>query len=324
MTAGQAERQIQFYYPLGAILKETALYKDALMKIGYPCINRTIGCQSGSTFRLKSYSEQRLIETVSGNLKCLQRILEFNVSNGILFFRITSDLIPFASHPINTYDWAGHFKQDFKRIGSYICQNNIRISMHPDQFTLINAIDNTILQNSIAELNYHAMVLDMLGLDQSAKIQIHIGGVYGNKSESIRRFIARHENLPNLIKRRLVIENDDVSYSLSDCLRIHNETGIPILFDVFHHSLNCSGQSLDDALKLSSNTWDDNDGCLMVDYSEHIPGDLTRKHAETIDMTAFQYFLATAKNYDFDIMLEIKDKENSALRAAAYVSALKS
>jgi UV DNA damage endonuclease len=252
------------------------------MKIGYPCINRTIGCHSDSTFRLKSYSEGRLVETVDNNLTCLQKILEFNVSRGILFFRITSDLVPFASHPVNKFDWARHFKQHFKRIGKYIQNNDIRISMHPDQFTLINAIDDRILSNSIAELNYHARILDLLGLDTSAKIQVHIGGVYGNKDESMKRFVDRYHKLPVPVKRRLVIENDDVSYTLSDCLNVHDKTGIPILFDVFHHSLNNSGQKDSEAIRLASATWHKKDGCLMIDYCEIHPGGSFKKARRTI------------------------------------------
>jgi UV DNA damage endonuclease len=80
------------------------------MKIGYPCINQTIGCKSNRKFRLKSYSEQRLIDTVTSNLGCLTEILKFNVEHHILFFRITSDLVPFASHPICKFDWVPYFK----------------------------------------------------------------------------------------------------------------------------------------------------------------------------------------------------------------------
>ncbi len=75
------------------------------MKIGYPCINLTLNCRSSRTFRLENYSEERLIETIENNLNCLAKILEFNYNNNILFFRITSDLIPFASHPIMKFGW---------------------------------------------------------------------------------------------------------------------------------------------------------------------------------------------------------------------------
>ena len=151
------------------------------MKIGYPCLNLTIGCKASRTFRLKSFSEQRLIETVADNLDCLMHILRWNVERRILFFRITSDLVPFASHPVCRFDWLGHFRETFARIGAFIRSHNIRISMHPDPFTLINSRDEAIFERSCRELLYHAQVLDAMELDRTAKIQIHVGGVYGDK-----------------------------------------------------------------------------------------------------------------------------------------------
>jgi UV DNA damage endonuclease len=145
------------------------------MKIGYPCINWTIGCTSGSTFRLKSYSESRLKETIKNNLDCLLKILQFNSEHGIFFFRITSDLIPFASHPINTFNWKGYFACEFQEIGDFIKKKGIRISMHPDQFTLINSVREDVFERSVKELEYHASILDLLLLDSAAKIQIHVG-----------------------------------------------------------------------------------------------------------------------------------------------------
>ncbi|MDW7988457.1 MAG: UV DNA damage repair endonuclease UvsE, partial [candidate division WOR-3 bacterium] len=83
------------------------------MKVGYPCINRTLGCTTNTTFRLASYSEKNLIEKVLDNLNCLKKILEFNVKNGLLFFRISSDLVPFASHPVCTFNWQRYFQTNF-------------------------------------------------------------------------------------------------------------------------------------------------------------------------------------------------------------------
>ncbi|MBN2254061.1 MAG: UV DNA damage repair endonuclease UvsE, partial [Kosmotogaceae bacterium] len=90
------------------------------MKIGYPCINRTLDCSSARTFRLASYNERRLIETVAANLACLEKIIDYNKTKNILFFRITSDLVPFASHPICRTDWGKFFRSDFEGIGKKI------------------------------------------------------------------------------------------------------------------------------------------------------------------------------------------------------------
>jgi UV DNA damage endonuclease len=90
------------------------------MRIGYPCINRTLDCSANSTFRLKSYSEMRLKTSIKNNLDCLRRILQFNLEHKLFFFRISSDLIPFASHPINKFRWQEHFQDKFEEIGEFI------------------------------------------------------------------------------------------------------------------------------------------------------------------------------------------------------------
>jgi len=285
------------------------------MKIGYPCINLTIGCKGDRTFRLKSYSEQRLIETVTNNINCLAAMLTFNVEHDLLFFRVTSDLVPFASHRVCQFDWHTYFKDQLTAIGSFIKSHNIRISMHPGQYTVLNSQDNEIFARSIKELEYHADVLDALGLDASAKIQLHVGGVYRDKRKSVQQFIDRYRNLNKRIKQRLVIENDDRSYTADDCIRIYEETGVPVLFDVFHHELNHSHSSITDVLATITKTWQAQDGIPMVDYSYHHPGGLRVSHAKSIDSADFERFLTITQPYDFDIMLEIKDKETSALKA---------
>lgn len=288
------------------------------MKLGYPCINRSIGCTASSTFRLKNYSESRLIETVQNNLNCLKKILKYNLENNFLFFRISSDIIPFASHPICEFDWVSHFKEEFQEMGTFIKNNNFRISMHPDQFIVLNSNKKDVRERSIKELIYHSQVLDAMELDTTAKIQLHVGGVYGNKPEAIRRFIRVYNSLNESIRRRLVIENDERSYCLSDCLNINEEIKIPILFDTFHHECFNHGESFRDSILLAKDTWDKRDkkdGILMVDYSSQEPGERVGKHIETINTTLFKRFLEQTNDIDFDIMLEIKDKEKSALKA---------
>lgn len=289
------------------------------MKIGYPCINLSVDCKGDRTFRLKSYSETRLVETVDSNLDCLLEILRFNVAHDLRFFRITSDLVPFASHPVCRFHWQSYFQNKFQDIGNYIRANDVRISMHPDQFTLINSPDEGVFKRSLQELIYHAQVLDLMELDTRAKIQIHVGGVYADKIKSIHRFVDRFNNIPDLVKRRIVIENDDRSYKLQDCLQLSDMAGIPVLFDSFHHEVNSSDESLADAVSLASSTWSQEDGILMVDYSFQQDDRRRGAHSETIDIDHFKRFLDTTKSYDFDIMLEIKDKERSALKAVAVV-----
>ncbi len=285
------------------------------MRIGYPCINRSVGCTPSRTFRLSSYSETRLKETIEGNLACLRKTLSYNAGNGMLFFRITSDLIPFASHPVCKFPWKKHFADDFLAVGEYIQKSGFRISMHPDQFVLLNTPDQGVLERSIADLTCQAAILDLMELDSTAKLQIHVGGVYGDKAASLERFVRNYQRLDDAIKKRLVIENDERLYAISDCMSVHEQTGIPVLFDAFHHSLNNNGEKTGDLLAPLGATWKKHDGIPMVDYSSQQPDKRTGAHADSIDPEDFVVFLKSTDPFDMDIMLEIKDKEKSALLA---------
>lgn len=260
--------------------------------------------------------------TVEGNLKCLFDILQFNLVHGLLFFRITSDLIPFASHPVCAFKWKKVFKNELRYIGDYIKKHDMRVSMHPDQFTLINSIDEEIFKRSVSELQYHTDILDLMELDSSARIQIHVGGVYGDKQESIGRFIKRYRSLPAGIKARLSIENDERLYNPDDCITVHENTGIPVIFDTLHFACNNNGESMKDAFLGAYRTWSGKSGLPMVDYSSQ---DKTKKqgaHAGTIDIKEFKRFLTNTKGHDFDIMCEIKDKNISAVKALKAIKGL--
>jgi UV DNA damage endonuclease len=294
-----------------------------LLKIGYPCINLTLKNPYSSTFRLRSFSEKRFNETVKNNLNHLSKILKFNLNNNILFFRLSSGIIPFASHPICNIDWDYIFKTELSEIGEFIKKNNMRISMHPDQFVILNAKNEKIIENSVRELQYHSKVLESMNLTHNAKIQIHIGGVYEDKRTSKERFIKTFMKLEENLKKRIIIENDDRSYALKDCLDISYETGIPIVFDTLHHECLNNNETVQEALTSATNTWKYAlDGDPIMDYSSQSIGERKGKHTKTIDKNHFiSYYkelVKSSKNKPMaaaDIMLEIKDKENSALLA---------
>jgi len=286
------------------------------VKIGYPCINRGIGCSANRTFRLASYSDERLLSTVRGNLECLERILSFNRASGLLFFRITSDLVPFASHPVCRADWQAELRPLFARAGELARRGDDRISMHPDQFVVINSPDRGLVERSVGELSYHATVLDLMGLDDTAKIQIHVGGVYGDREGSRNQFSRAYGDLPEPVIRRLVVENDDRRFTIRDCLEIHRETGIPVVYDHFHHRCHGNTGEIRGILEEVAGTWAARDGIPMADYSSQEPGRRTGTHATALDPDDFRQFLSASTPHDMDVMLEIKDKERSALAAA--------
>ena len=293
------------------------------MKIGYPCVNEAMDCSAVNSFRLASYSEERLVAAVTANLACLRRLLEWNVAQGLLFLRMGSGLVPFGSHPINTFAWQTHFAAEFREMGDYIRAHDVRVSFHPDQFVVLNSPSPDIVQRSIEELIYQGTLLDLMGLDGTAKLQIHVGGLYGDRELALDRFAAVYATLPAAVRARLVVENDDRLFPLRDCLQLHQRTGVPILFDNFHHECLHHGEPLAEALRLAAATWHPlADGVPMIDYSSQALGERKGKHTADMADDLFRAFLAHLQGLDFDIMLEIKNKEASALRAVAILREL--
>ena len=294
------------------------------MKIGYPCINNSLECSTNQTFRLNSYNVELQKEKIKNNLNCLKKILEYNKKNNLFYLRIGSGIIPFASHPVSILDWRKEFEKEFLEIGSFIKKNKFRITMHPDQFVVLNSPKEKIIENSIKEIEYHVDFLDSLNLDEKAKVQIHVGGVYNNKEESIRKFISVYNNLKGKIKKRLVIENDDKNYSFEDCFFIHKKIKIPIIFDYFHFQCLNNGEKIRDALKKFVSSWRKKDGIPLLDYSSQEPNERKGKHAKTLNEKDFKHFIKILKeeNINVDIMLEIKDKEKSALKALKILKTL--
>ncbi len=284
------------------------------MNIGYACLNSSIPLKM-KTFRLNSYSDELMKEAVRTNIEYTKLALTYNVEHSIKFFRISSDLVPFASHPICTVDWKKVFHKELSELGNLVKKHGMRISMHPDQFVVLNSKSESVIENAIKELEYHAHVLDLMNLDTTHKIQIHVGGIFGDKALSIERFIETYKKLPKSITSRLVIENDDRLYSLNDCLEISDRIGIPILFDIFHHQCLNNGEALDDAFKSAASTWTKKDGAPMMDYSSQENGARIGKHAQSIDIEDFRKYVPYIQKYNVDVILEIKDKEISALKA---------
>jgi UV DNA damage endonuclease len=289
-----------------------------MMRIGYPCNNLTLGISAARTFRLATYSPERLLNTIDANLDALDAYLAWNAEHDIRYFRISSGTVPFASHPVMDVPWQRLRGDRLARIGETLRTNGVRVNVHPGQYTLINSPRAEVVTAAVAELMYHADLLDGMGLDDTNKVQIHVGGVYGDKPAAIDRFVERWERLPARVKARLVIENDERHFDLADALEIHRRIGIPVLFDSFHHSLKNHGESLAEALDLSTATWRGH-GPAMLDYSSQDTTKRPGAHTTSIDLDDFAHFLSAVADRDVDVMLEIKDKERSALRAIEFM-----
>ncbi|MDD3241564.1 MAG: UV DNA damage repair endonuclease UvsE [Bacilli bacterium] len=283
-------------------------------RIGYACL--TVGIKDNyKTIRKDNITEEKLYNIIEHNLNLLEKQINYNNEHNIRMFRISSDIIPFGSSNLNKLEWDKLFEDKLTEIGEKIKQYNIRVSMHPGQYTVLNSPNKLVLENSIKDLEYHTKFLMSLNTNSSSKIILHIGGVYKDKEESKKRFIESYNRLNQNIKDRLVIENDDKSYNIKDVLEISQKANIPVVYDNLHNKINNSDNNSDYYwIKKVKETWKDKDGVQKIHYSQQAIDKRKGSHSETIDLTIFNEFKANLKNIKVDIMLEVKDKDISAIK----------
>ena len=292
------------------------------MNIGYACLTKGIRNTDFRSCNLINAKSDKLIEIISHNLNSLENIIDYNIDNNIHLFRISSDIIPFGSNQVNTVDWDYIFSEKLHNIGIKIKNANIRVSMHPGQYTVLNSLDLNIVKKAISDLEYHNKFLDALNVDSKNKIILHIGGIYGNKNGEIKRFIDGYNSLSDNIKSRLVIENDERMYSIFDILEISKISGIPVVFDNLHNQLNPSDNSMSEIewINECSKTWKTEDGAQKIHYSQQNLYKKLGSHSDTIKINEFMKFHSKLNTDNIDIMLEVKDKNLSAAKCINCVS----
>jgi len=301
---------------------ETIKYEqEIIMKIGYACIPLTINERTNRRLTLKKFSEKMFLEVLEQNILDLRKILENNKNFNISLFRISSDIVPLGSHSVNEIEWYKYFQNELKEIGEFIKRCGMRVSMHPGQYTVLNAEKEEIVLNAIKDLEYHTRLLDSLGVDSSNKIILHIGGGYGDKSASMNRFIKNFRGLSQSVKNRLVIENDDKIFNIEDVLFVSREINIPVIFDNLHHECNHEGdEHIKDIMAKVAKTWQEKDGHIKVHYSQQNIHKQMGAHSDTIIVKSFLKYYAEVKEFNPDIMLEVKDKDISAIKCNIIVN----
>lgn len=284
------------------------------MNIGYACLTRGVPGIEYRTSLQKNASETVLLDLIGHNLNALENAIRYNIRSGIRLFRISSDLIPFGSSPVNQLNWSDIFAADWQRIGKLIRDGGQRVSMHPGQYTVLNSPRDEVVARAVDDLIYHARVLDCLELDNSHKIILHIGGQYGDKPAAIERFCANSQQLPADIRQRLVIENDDRSYTIDDVFEIGKKMAIPVVFDNLHHLLNHRPGELNMVTWINrcQSLWQKADGAQKMHYSQQDTAKKGGSHSQTIAVQEFVDFCHSLARKDLDIMLEVKDKNLSA------------
>lgn len=278
------------------------------------------------TVTYKTYKElpteearlRRLRKVTEKNLQNTRRILLYNKALELPVYRFTSKLVPLATHPeLADWDYTGDFRDLLGEIGTIVKENNFRVSAHPDHFTVINSPIDKVFEDSLRDLDYHVRLFEAMGLeDYSYKLVLHVGGVYGNKKDSAERFCENFMNLPDRIRKRLIIENDDRSYNTYEVLEICQRLKAPMVLDVHHHRCLCGEKELGPVLNEIFDTWEGGSFPPKVHFSSPKSVKDYRSHADFIDYTEFMNFISIAAkvNRDMDIMLEAKSKDMALLK----------
>lgn len=289
------------------------------MRLGYACINTTLDKEGKfKTITVKkalTMDKIDLINKIKGitidNLYTTYKILQWNVQHNIFMYRMTSNMIPLATHEL-LKDWQWWDDKDIIRlctkIRKYVREHNINISFHPDQFCVINSPKEAVFDIAKDILEYHNKLSELLGCNI---LVLHIGGVYGDKNAAIQRFIDNFKKLRLDIQCKIVLENDDKSFGVPEVLYICERLNIPMVLDLHHYRVNNNGENIEDYIDRIKNTW----GNIIpaIHLSSGKDNDLDRKHADYISQEDYKWALNATKG-NLNIMLECKKKEQAIFK----------
>ena len=286
--------------------------------LGYACINENLKPRTFKSCRLASIEKNGLnylIDKIKENLDFLYDILLWNEANGIKFYRVSSALMPLVTHEklLLEHEWRWYKDKDILSkldlIKAYVIKYNHRISMHPDQFTVINSLKPSVVKSSIEYLDYHHKLLEHIG---GQDIILHVGGVYNDKAESMKRFIKVFNGLNSEMKGYIRIENDDKSYTIHDVLRLQKETQCSVVFDIHHHNCHHEKELSHGDVKKIVDSWQGK--IPKVHISSGKTGFLDRSHHDFVNQDDFSVLKEWFSDYTIDVMVEAKKKEKAALK----------
>lgn len=263
----------------------------------------------------KNYNTSKLLEITKNNLDSLYEIIKYNVKNNFHFYRLTSKLVPLATHDKVDFDYITPFLDEYKKIGKLINDNNIRVDTHPDQYTVLNSMDSKIVKNTVEILEYHYKIMDALGIKDKIII-LHVGSSACGKKASITRFINNFNKLPDHIKKCIAVENDDKVYNIKDVLELCHKINVPMVLDYHHFICNNEKEDINDYLKEIIDTWCEKLPKMHFSSPKSKLKKEFRSHSNYINKESFIEFINIIKKQDkdIDIMLEAKAKDDAISR----------
>jgi UV DNA damage endonuclease len=303
------------------MLQTNRNYGYACINMGFSTLPKSKRITTNRSMIKRTFTERGISyasELALLNLKDLNKILVWNKQNNINFYRISSDIIPWASE----YDITDlpHFEQiayQAEKAGNFARENGMRLTSHPGPFNKLASPKERVFQLTKNDLSVHGDLFDLIGLERSpyAKLNIHVGAAYGDKPMALDNFCRNFERLPESVKTRLTVENDDKTslYSTQELYDgIYKRIGIPIVFDYHHHRLHNGGLTEQEALELAISTWP-KDITPVVHYAESRCDEYQdykikpQAHSDRVIHEFSDY------GHKLDVMIEAKHKEVALL-----------
>ncbi len=281
------------------------------------------GLKSNDARRWKSGPHLRV------SVEYLHAILGYLDEIDVRMYRLSSDFVPYCTHP-ELPQFHGQVREcraELAELGRRARELGIRLSLHPSQYVLLSALDPAITAKGIADVDAQAELLDALEQGPEAVVVLHLGGAYGDKDAALRRFVETYPRLSEAGRRRLVVENDETLYTVQDCLRVHEATGVPVVFDHQHHLLNPGTLAIGQACRAALATWPAGvtpkvhfsspklDARMVVRGKREVEAPpLLSQHADYVHPWEFAGFLREVGPLSFDVMLEAKRKDAALLK----------
>jgi len=285
---------------------------------------------------LKSHDTRRWQNAphLSVSLAYLRDILGYLGRSGIRMYRMSSDLAPYLTHP-DLPQFSGQIdecQEELALVGEMASALGVRLSFHPTAHVVLNTPDEATAERSMRHLTSLARMLDLMGQGPEAVVVVHVGGAYEDREAAMARWVSRFFELPEAARRRVALENDDSLFSLSDVYRLHQRTGVRVVFDYLHHLTNNPDRiPLDEALELALSTWPE-DVRPKVHFSSprteirqikteagvQLQPPLWTQHADYVNPFEFVHFLRAVEGCRaFDVMLEARARDLAVLRLQA-------
>jgi len=299
------------------------------IELGYACINLSlqkdkknkVTCNRSMikrTFAAKG--TEYASELARLNTRDILPILEWNHRYDVKVFRMTSCLFPWASeYMLEDLPDFEEISKNLKAAGDYAKEKGIRLSFHPGPFNILASTKEKVINSAIVDLSIHGKIMDLMGMPRShwAKINIHIGASYGDRESALTRWVENFQRLPDSVKTRLTVENDDKAslFSTKDLYEgIYKRVPVPIVFDYHHHRFRNDGESEDECHAMACETWGDVRPCFHYSESASEKEDSPKRANAHSD---YVYDKINDYGRDFDVVIEAKAKELALMKYRA-------